>query len=160
MGYNYSFKDVLDRAERVTWRVEDLIGGDKTLDFTRPFMPESLARVRRSRLSLGPRKDRSQPDPRTLLFAHLRLVEEFILPFVLDQARSILTGEDYRVRAYLEFAGEEAKHIHLFHRFTDAFDQRLRHDVRRHRAGARPSPSTSYRIIRCRWRSSFCISSG
>jgi len=121
MGYNYSFKDVLDRAERVTWRVEDLIGGDKTLDFTRPFMPESLARVG----ALDFLSDREKTVLNQIRgHSYLRifgLVEEFILPFVLDQARSILTGEDYRVRAYLEFAGEEAKHIHLFHRFTDAF---------------------------------------
>ena len=41
MGLQYSFKDVLGRAERVSWRVEDLIGGNKTLDFSRPFLPES-----------------------------------------------------------------------------------------------------------------------
>lgn len=40
-----NFKDVLGRAERITWRVEDLIGEGKTLDFAKPFMPESLARV-------------------------------------------------------------------------------------------------------------------
>ena len=32
MTYQYSFKDCLARAERITWRVEDLIGGDKTGD--------------------------------------------------------------------------------------------------------------------------------
>jgi hypothetical protein len=107
----------------VTWRVEDLIGGERTLDFTRPFMPESLARV-------GALAFLSEREKTVLTqirgHAYLRifgLVEEFILPFVLDQARKIITGEDYRVRAYLEFAGEEAKHIHLFHRFTEAFTQ-------------------------------------
>ena len=52
-------------------------------------------------------------------------MEEFILPFVLDHARPQLNGDDERVRALLNFAGEEAKHIHLFKlfhkRFTDAF---------------------------------------
>jgi hypothetical protein len=123
MGYNYTLKDLLERSERVTWRIEDLIGGDKTLDFTRPFMPESLART----AALGFLSDREKIVLNQIReHAYLRifgLVEEFILPFVLDQARSILTGEDYRVRAYLEFAGEEAKHIHLFHRFTEAFNQ-------------------------------------
>jgi hypothetical protein len=121
MGYNYTFKDVLERAERVSWRIDDLIGGDKALDFTRPFMPESFARV--STLDFL-----SEDEGRLLNqirgHAYLRifgLVEEFILPFVLDHARSVIDGDDYRVRAYLEFAGEEAKHIHLFHRFADAF---------------------------------------
>jgi len=123
MGYNYSYKDTLDRAERVTWRIEDLIGGDKTLDFTRPFMPESLARV-------GALDFLSENEARLLNqirgHAYLRifgLVEEFILPFVLDHARSMLNGDDYRTRAFLEFAGEEAKHIQLFHRFAEVFNQ-------------------------------------
>jgi hypothetical protein len=48
-------------------------------------------------------------------------VEEFILPFVLDHARPHLSGDDYRVRALLQFAGEEAKHIHLFKKFSEEF---------------------------------------
>jgi hypothetical protein len=49
------------------------------------------------------------------------LVEEFILPFVLDHARTMLHDDDYRVRALLNFASEEAKHIHLFKRYHAAF---------------------------------------
>ncbi|MEX0804382.1 MAG: hypothetical protein WD688_13860 [Candidatus Binatia bacterium] len=47
------------------------------------------------------------------------LVEEFILPYVVDHARPQLSGDDYRVRVLLQFAGEEAKHIHLFKRQLD-----------------------------------------
>jgi hypothetical protein len=50
------------------------------------------------------------------------LVEEFILPYVVDHARRQLSGDDYRVRALLQFAGEEAKHIHLFKRFRQEFE--------------------------------------
>ena len=50
------------------------------------------------------------------------LVEEFILPFVLDHARSHLRGDDYRVRALLQFAREEAKHIQLFKCFRQEFE--------------------------------------
>ena len=42
---NYSYEAALEASDKVNWRVEDLIGGDKRLDFTKPFMPESLARV-------------------------------------------------------------------------------------------------------------------
>jgi hypothetical protein len=49
------------------------------------------------------------------------VVEEFILPFLLDHARSTFRDDDWRVRAILNFAGEEAKHIHLFKRFHAAF---------------------------------------
>ena len=29
MGYHYSYKACLENAERIAWRVEDLIGGEK-----------------------------------------------------------------------------------------------------------------------------------
>jgi hypothetical protein len=49
--------------------------------------------------------------------------EEFILPFVMDQARPQLSGDDDdRVRAMLGFAGEEAKHMQLFKRFSQEFE--------------------------------------
>lgn len=51
------------------------------------------------------------------------VIEEFILPFVLDHVRPQLPGDDYRTRALLQFAGEEAKRIHLFKRFAEEFDQ-------------------------------------
>jgi para-aminobenzoate N-oxygenase AurF len=51
------------------------------------------------------------------------LVEEFILPFVLDHVRPHLNENDYRTRALLQFAGEEAKHIQLFKRFAAEFKQ-------------------------------------
>jgi hypothetical protein len=47
MTHHYSFKDCLARAERINWRVEDLIGGDKSLDFSKPLLPERLARTAR-----------------------------------------------------------------------------------------------------------------
>jgi hypothetical protein len=121
VGYHYNFQDVLGRAERITWRVEDLIGGDKTLDFSKVFMPESMART--AALSfLGDGEKRALNHIRGHAYlAIFGLVEEFILPFVLDHARPYINGEDYRARAFLEFAGEEAKHIHLFRRFREEF---------------------------------------
>ena len=49
------------------------------------------------------------------------IVEEFLLPFIVDHARPELSGDDWRVRALLNFAAEEAKHIHLFKRYHAAF---------------------------------------
>lgn len=126
MTYQYSFKDCLQRAERITWRVEDLIGGDKKLDFSRPFMPESYARTAElDFLDAEEKLTLNQIRGHTYL-AIFGLVEEFILPFVLDHAQPMIVepmqrGDDYRARAYLEFASEEAKHIHLFRRFREEF---------------------------------------
>ncbi len=41
----YTYQAALAAQEVIHWRVEDIIGGEKRLDFTKPFMPESLARV-------------------------------------------------------------------------------------------------------------------
>jgi hypothetical protein len=121
MGHHYNFKDVLGRSERISWRVDDLIGNGKTLDFSRPFMPESLARTEALEF-LGPGEKRILNQVRGHTYLSIfGLVEEFILPFVLDHARPFVNGEDMRIRAYLEFAAEEAKHIQLFRRFQQEF---------------------------------------
>ena len=43
--HNFSYANCLAASERIRWRVEDVIGGSRRLDFTRPFLPESLACV-------------------------------------------------------------------------------------------------------------------
>lgn len=121
MTYQYSYKELLARAERIAWRVEDIIGGDKKLDFSRPFMPETFARTTELAF-LNADEQRTLNQIRGHAYLSIfGLVEEFILPFVLDHARSLVHGDAYRERALLEFAGEEAKHIHLFRRFREEF---------------------------------------
>jgi P-aminobenzoate N-oxygenase AurF len=121
MSYQYNFQDVLGRAERITWRVEDLIGNGKTLDFGKPFMPETFARTEELKFLTADEKRTLNQIRGHAYLSIFGLVEEFILPFVLDHARPFINGEDYRTRAFLEFAGEEAKHIHLFRRFKEEF---------------------------------------
>ncbi len=121
MQTSYSYEAVLAASQKIGWRIEDIIGGDKRLDFTRPFMPESLARVRTLGF-LSPSEQRTLNQIRGHAYLCIfGLVEEFILPFVLDHARAQLAGDDHKVRALLAFAGEEAKHIHLFKAFRDNF---------------------------------------
>jgi hypothetical protein len=117
----YTYQSALAASEAIHWRIEDILGGEKRLDFTKPFMPETLAHT-------GPLTFLTNDEKRILnqIRGHaylviFGLVEEFILPFVLDHARSQLQGNDYRVRALLQFAGEEAKHIQLFKRFRQVF---------------------------------------
>ena len=118
---NYNYQETLAASVKANWRIEDIIGGDKRLDFTKPFMPESLARVEAL--------DFLSAEEKILLnqirgFGYLYtfgVVEEFILPFVLDHVRPHLDEDDYRTRALLQFASEEAKHIHLFKKFAEEF---------------------------------------
>src|SRR6476620_1522559 len=115
----YSYQAALEASDKINWKIEDIIGGDKRLDFRRPFMPESLARTDElpfltpvERLKLNQIRGHAY----LTIFG---LVEEFILPFVLDQSRANLSEDDFRTRALLRFAGEEAKHIQLFKQFRD-----------------------------------------
>jgi hypothetical protein len=117
----YTYETTLAASEKVEWAVEDVIGGDKRLDFTRPFLPESFARTAEAPgLSAGEKLKLNQIRGHDYLCA-FGLVEEFILPFVVDHVRPHLSGDDYRVRAFLAFASEEAKHIQLFKRFREEF---------------------------------------
>jgi hypothetical protein len=117
-----SYQAALAASEKIHWRVEDLIGGERRLDFTRRFMPEALARVEPlDFLSADEKRALNQIRGHAYL-SIFGLVEEFILPFVLDHARPQLQGDDYRVRALLQFAGEEAKHIQLFKAFRREFE--------------------------------------
>lgn len=119
----YTYQSVLAASEMIHWRVEDIIGGDKRLDFHKSFMPEALARVQPLTF-LNPDEKRILNQIRGNAYLSIfGLVEEFILPFVLDHARPQLQGDDYRVRALLKFAGEEAKHIQLFKRFRQEFEE-------------------------------------
>jgi len=117
----YDYRETIAAAQRINWAIEDIIGGDKKLDFTKRFMPESLARVEQiSFLNDDERRILNQIRGHSYL-AIFGLVEEFILPFVLDHVRPSLDQDDYRVRAFLQFASEEAKHIHLFKKFSEEF---------------------------------------
>ena len=117
----YDYRDTIVAAQKVNWRIEDIIGGDKKLDFSKPFMPESLARVNElSFLNDDEKRILNQIGGHAYL-AIFGLAEEFILPFVIDHVRPSLDDDDYRVRAFLQFASEEAKHIQLFKIFGEEF---------------------------------------
>jgi hypothetical protein len=121
MYHDFNYEATLASSLRAQWQLDDVLRADQDLDFSRNFMPESLARTAVLE-SLNPFEQRILNQ----ISAHQYLcifgmVEEFILPFLVDHARPHLLGDDWRVRAILNFASEEAKHIHLFKRFHQAF---------------------------------------
>jgi len=118
---NYDYQETLAASVKVNWRIEDIIGGDNRLDFLQPFMPEPMARVESlDFLSAAEKLLLNQIRSFGYLYT-FGVVEEFILPFVLDHVRPHLNEDDYRTRALLQFASEEAKHIHLFKKFAEEF---------------------------------------
>lgn len=119
----YSYQAALAASQKANWRLEDIIGNGKHLDFSKPFMPEMLAQTTKLDF-LSPDEQRILNQIRGNAYLTIfGLVEEFILPFVLDHARPQLADDDYRTRAFLQFAGEEAKHIQLFKRFCEEFEK-------------------------------------
>ena len=121
MYHDFNYEATLSSSLRAQWQLDDVLRDDQDLDFSRNFMPESLARTAVLD-TLNPFEQRVLNQ----ISAHQYLcifgvVEEFILPFLLDHARPHLLGDDWRVRAILNFASEEAKHIHLFKRYHHAF---------------------------------------
>ena len=121
MYHDFNYEATLASSLRAQWQLDDVLREEQELDFTRNFMPESLARTA-AVATLNPFEQRILNQ----ISAHQYLgifgvVEEFILPFLVDHARPHLLGDDWRVRAILNFASEEAKHIHLFKRFHQAF---------------------------------------
>src|SRR6266542_3555673 len=101
--HKYTYRQALAASEKIDWRVEDIIGGDRHLDFNKPFMPETLARTdllpflsRTERLALNQIRGNGY-------LCVFGVLEEAILPFVLEHARSQLHGDEYCMRAFLEF---------------------------------------------------------
>jgi hypothetical protein len=121
MNHGYTYQSTLAAGQVTPWRVEDIIGGDKRLDFSKPFMPETLAWMDKlTFLNTHEKRILNQIRGNTYL-SIFELVEEFILPFALDEARPHLLDGDYRLRALLQLASEEAKHIQLFKTFKKEF---------------------------------------
>ena len=122
MFHDFSFGEVLATSQRATWQIDEVLPPGATLDFTRKFMPEALARTGQlACLSPGEQRVLNQIRGHEYLTI-FGLVEEFILPFLLDHTRPQLDADNHQVRALLQFASEEAKHIHLFKRFQQVFD--------------------------------------
>lgn len=120
---SYDYRDTLAASQKVNWQIEDIIGGDKKLDFTKRFMPESLARVEQLPfLNEVERLILNQIRGNTYLSIFV-IVEEFIVPFVLDHIRPSIDQDDDRSAAFLQFLGEEVKHIKLFKTFCEEFKE-------------------------------------
>jgi hypothetical protein len=117
----YGYRENLAASQKVNWRIEDIIGGDKKLDFSKRFMPEALARVEQLTFLNDDEKRTLNQIRGNAYLSIFIIVEEFILPFVLDHVRPSLNEDDDRDRAFLQLASEEVKHMQLFKIFGEEF---------------------------------------
>ncbi|WP_431851471.1 hypothetical protein [Allosphingosinicella sp.] len=116
-----SYERLLETSQRVNWRLDDIIGNGRKMDFSKPFLPESFART--SPLSfLSPREKLLLNQIRAFEYlAMFELVERCILPFIDDHVPAKPGQDAYRSPALAQFAAEEEKHIELFVRFRQEF---------------------------------------
>lgn len=118
----YSYSSILHDSAKVTWRVQDLIGDNKRLDFTKPFLPDAIAHTQ-AISCLTTYEQLVLNHIRANSYLHLfGLVEEFILPLVVNHVQFMGNDNIEAIQAYLCFAEEESKHIHLFRQFATAFE--------------------------------------
>jgi len=122
MSEQLTYQDLLEASRRANWRIDDITGGDKTLDFTRRFLPETFARTETLEfLNPGERLLLNHIRSRGYL-AMFELLEQVIVPFMSDQARDERDETSYRAPALRNLVREENKHRELFRRILAEFD--------------------------------------
>jgi hypothetical protein len=122
LNHHYDYQTNLEASLRINWRIEDVIGG-RQFDYSKPFLPDSLAGVKGIRcLNAKEKLKLNQIRGYTYLYT-FGLVEEYILPSVVEHTETAVHGDDYEIRALLRFAEEEAKHIQLFKWFVREFEK-------------------------------------
>ncbi|WP_369060820.1 hypothetical protein ABOZ73_03695 [Caulobacter sp. 73W] len=121
MIQNLSYERLFETSQRVNWRLEDVIGPDKPMDFSMPFLPESFARTDELAFLSDAEKLKLNHIRAAGYLAMFELVERCLLP-IIDEFKAPRPDDiPYRALALAQFAEEEAKHIELFVRFRAAF---------------------------------------
>jgi hypothetical protein len=122
LTHDYDYRTTLEASQKINWKIADVIG-DRRFDFDKPFLPEALAGVAGIRcLSAAEKLKLNQIRGFTYLYL-FGLVEEYILPSLIEHAATTVHGDDHEIRAVLRFAEEEAKHIQLFKWFVAEFER-------------------------------------
>jgi hypothetical protein len=125
MMQQLSYERLLETSQRVNWRVKDIIGNGREMDFSRRFLPESFARTRELSF-LTPDEQRKLNQIRAYGYlAMFELVERCILPCIEAHVPSAPGQDAHRSPALAQFAAEEEKHIELFVRFRREFTDRF-----------------------------------
>lgn len=116
-----NYAKIVDSSHRVAWRLDDIFPADTSLDFGKPFMPDSMF-VGRSLafLSDGERLQLNQIFGNAYGYLFY-FVEAFIIDMAMQHAEAERYGNDDNLRAMLRFAEEEVKHQQMFLRFGEMF---------------------------------------
>lgn len=118
----YSYASIIRDSQRARWSLEDVTDGLSAMDFSRPFLPEPLVHVGRLGF-LEPEEHLRANQIRAHGYLQMfAVVERFILPFVMLHAGNSVHRSSETLLALMQFGEEEAKHIALFEKFSEAFE--------------------------------------
>ena len=120
----YSYETCLDGSVKNAWSVDDCFQG-RDFDFTKPFLPDRIAGVDGIGC-LGDDERRVLNQIRGATYCHIfAFVEEYIVPLVIDRARTDVYGDETRLWSLLRFAEEEVKHQEMLRRASEQFQARF-----------------------------------
>jgi hypothetical protein len=120
-----SYQRLLATSRRVNWRLEDLLGEARRLDFARPFLPESFAQTEPLEFLSPSEKLKLNHIRARGYLALFELVEAFVMPFIAGQSNDGAQAEPFRAPALRHFADEEQKHRELFSAVLREFDSKF-----------------------------------
>ncbi|HEX6884329.1 MAG TPA: diiron oxygenase [Planctomycetota bacterium] len=120
----YSYARCLANAQKVNWRIEEVLG-NRAFDPDRRWLPLRLSGAALVNV-LDEEERRKLTQVEMASYAHLfGYVEEFIAPKVTELSRDFaLEGRD-AFDALTSFAAEEVKHMHLFRQLRARVDAAL-----------------------------------
>ena len=121
LTHSYSYADCLDNSIKSAWTVDDCFQG-RDFDFTKRFLPDRIAGVDGITCLNGQEKLQLN-QIRGNSYCHIfAFVEEFIVPMVMDHARSDVFRDETRLRYLLQFAEQETKHQDMLRRAMAQFE--------------------------------------
>jgi hypothetical protein len=124
------YTKVVRNSEKITWKLDDILSEGQSLDFSRPFLPESLVQPE-SIGSLSSAETRILNHITTNAYLNLFIVaEDFVMIMALEGAMDVKRedGDFDRVRALTRFADEEVKHQQICQRFQRSFARGFKHE--------------------------------
>jgi hypothetical protein len=120
LTHDYSYTQCLYGSIKSAWSVEDCFDG-RDFDLSRPLLPERIAGVQ-DITCLDDEERRLLNQIRGNSYCHLfAFIEEYIVPLVIDRARSDAFGDETRLWSLLRFAEEEVKHQEMLRRAIEQF---------------------------------------
>lgn len=119
----YDYKSCIESSEKASWTLDAVFPEGTSLDFSRPFLPESLAPTKdHAFLSEQERRQLNQIAGNAYLnlFA---FVEEYIIATIVQHTQAEVFGDHLAIRALSRFTDEEVKHQQLFDRYRRSFER-------------------------------------